>query len=195
MGIPLRQGRFFGDQDRLGSEGVVVIDEVMAREAFRGEEPIGKHLWIGMGSDPVRVVGVVRHVRYWGLASDDQAKVRAQLYYPFAQVPDQFVRRWSELMSIAVRTSIDPLSVVEPLRRAVRGAGNDQVIYEVNTHGAAGRAIRWRGNVSPAVVRRFRGAGFAAGVDRDLRRAGLFDQPEGSGDRRADGAGSAGRGM
>jgi predicted permease len=133
VGLSLRQGRFFSNQDRLGGEGVVVIDEVMAQDAFHGQDPLGKHLWIGMGSDPVRVVGVVRHVRYWGPASDDQAKVRAQLYYPFAQVPDQYVHRWSDLMSIAVRTSVDPLSVVEPVRRAVRGAGNDQVIYEVNT--------------------------------------------------------------
>ena len=49
------------------------------------------------------------HVRYWGLAGDDQAHVRAQLYYPFAQVPDQLLRRWSELMSIAVRTAVPPL--------------------------------------------------------------------------------------
>ena len=133
MGMVLREGRFFTDQDRLGAEGVAVIDEVMAREAFHGEEPVGKHLWIGMGSDPVRVVGVVGHVRYWGPAGDDRARVRAQLYYPFAQVPDQFVRRWSELMSLGIRTSVDPLNVVEPLRQAVRGATNDQVIYEINT--------------------------------------------------------------
>jgi ABC-type antimicrobial peptide transport system permease subunit len=83
------------------------------------------------------VVGVVRHVRYWGLASDDQAQVRAQFYYPFAQVPDPLMRRWSELMSIAVRTSIPPLNVVEPLRRELRGATGgapgDQALYEVRT--------------------------------------------------------------
>jgi predicted permease len=133
MGIPLLQGRFFDDQDRGGNESVAVIDDVMAQEAFGGREPIGKHLWIGIGPDPVRVVGVVRHVRQWGLASDDQAKVRAQLYYPFAQVPDPLVRRWSELMSIAVRTNIEPLSIIESLRRDVRGDGNDQVLYQVNT--------------------------------------------------------------
>jgi predicted permease len=133
MGIPLRQGRFFDDHDRLDNEPVVVIDDVMAQEAFRGQEPLGKHLWIGLGTDPLRVVGVVGHVRYWGPAGDDQARVRAQLYYPFAQVPDKLLRRWSELMSIAVRTSTEPLSLIEPLRRAVRGATGDQVLYEVQT--------------------------------------------------------------
>ncbi len=133
MGIPLRQGRFFDQLDRMGNEPVVVIDEVMAQRAFGGQQPVGKHLWIGLGADPVTVVGVVGHVRYWGLAADDQASVRTQLYYPFAQVPDPLLRRWSELMSIAVRTSIPPGNVVEALRRGVRGATGDQVLYEVHT--------------------------------------------------------------
>jgi putative ABC transport system permease protein len=133
-GIPLRQGRFFDDRDRMGTQPVVVIDEVLARQAFGGREAVGKQLWIpDMATGPVQVVGVVGHVRHWGPAGDDQAQVRAQFYYPFAQVADRLLRRWSELMSIAVRTSVPPLSVVKALRRAVRGATNDQVIYEVRT--------------------------------------------------------------
>jgi predicted permease len=133
MGIPLLRGRFINEGDRPGNEGVAVIDDVMAQQAFGGPDAVGKHVWIGLGSDPLRVVGVVGHVRQFGLAADDQAHVRAQLYYPFAQVPDTYLRRWSELMSIAVRTNLPPLSVIEPLRRAVRGAGGDQVLYEVHT--------------------------------------------------------------
>jgi len=134
MGIRLRKGRFLNDQDRLGNESVAVVDEVMAREAFGGEEPLGKYVWIGLGTDPLRVVGVVGHVRQWGLAGDDdRTRVRAQLYYPFEQVPDKLVRRWSELMSLAVRTSVEPLSAVEPLRRVLRGAANDQVLYQAST--------------------------------------------------------------
>jgi predicted permease len=134
MGIRLLEGRFFSDHDRMDSELVVVIDSVLAQHAFGGQEPVGKRLWVpDMGSNPVRVVGVVDHVRHWGLAGDDQSQVRAQFYYPFAQVPDPLLRRWSELMSIAVRTNVAPLSVVEPLRREVRGVANDQVLYEVHT--------------------------------------------------------------
>jgi predicted permease len=133
MGIRLLEGRFFDGQDRMGNEAVAAIDNVMAQAAFPGEDAVGKHLWIGLGNDPVRVVGVVSHVRYWGPAGDDQARVRAQLYYPFAQVPDRLLRRWSELMSIAVRTSVEPLGLVEPMRRELRGVGNDQVLYGLNT--------------------------------------------------------------
>lgn len=134
MGIALRAGRFFTDQDRLDSAPVVVIDEVMAQRAFHGQEAVGKHLWIpDMSAGALLVVGVVRHVRHWGPAIDDQASVRAQFYYPFAQVPDRLVRRWSELMSVAVRTSRPPMSVVEPLTGAVRGSTGDQVLYEIRT--------------------------------------------------------------
>jgi predicted permease len=134
MGIPLRHGRFFNEQDRLGGQLVIVIDEVLAQQAFGGQDPIGKRLWMpDMGYGPFLVVGVVGHVRHWGLAGDDQAQVRAQFYYPFSQLPDKLLRRWSELMSIAVRTNIAPLSEVEPLRRELRGAAGDQVLYEVRT--------------------------------------------------------------
>jgi predicted permease len=133
-GIPLLQGRFFDDHDRMGNELVAVIDDVLAQHAFGREYPVGKRLWVpDMGPNPLRIVGVVGHVRYWGLASDDHAKVRAQLYYPFAQVPDPLMRRWSELMSIAVRTNVPPLNIVGPLRRAARGAVDDQVIYQLHT--------------------------------------------------------------
>ena len=146
MGIPLREGRFFDDHDRMGSKPVIVIDEVMAKHAFGNQDPVGKNLWmpdmpcIGPKgetfydcTDPYEVVGVVGHVRYWGLAGDDQAHVRDQFYYPFAQVPDYFLPRWSELMSIVVRTKIPPLNLLEPLRREARGATGDQVLYEVYT--------------------------------------------------------------
>jgi predicted permease len=140
MRIPLRSGRFFNDHDRLGNPSVVVVDDVMARQAFGGADALGKHLWIGLDNDPVTVVGVVGHVRYWGPAADDRAQVRAQLYYPFAQVPDRYLRRWSELMSLAVRSSVPPGTVIEPLRRAIRGQTGDQVVYEVRTMEQLARA-------------------------------------------------------
>jgi putative ABC transport system permease protein len=134
MGIPLRRGRFFNDLDRMSSEPVVVIDDNLAQHAFDGKDAVGKHIWIpAMDSRPVLVVGVVGHVRHWGLAGDDQSRVRDQMYYPFAQVPDRLLRLFSSVMSIAARTTIPPLTVVEPLRRELRGATGDQALYEVHT--------------------------------------------------------------
>ena len=146
MGIPLLEGRFFDDHDRMGSELVIVVDDVLAKSAFGGQDVIGKNLWIPempcpqqnenkfvQCSAPYKIVGVVGHVRYWGLAGDDQAQIRAQFYYPFAQVAPTFLAHWSQLMSIDVRTTVPPLTLVEPLRRELRGAAGDQVLYQVHT--------------------------------------------------------------
>ena len=55
------------------------------------------------------------------------------MYYPFAQVPPRLLRTFSTFMSIAMRTSIAPLDVVEPLRRELRGASGDQALYQIRT--------------------------------------------------------------
>ncbi len=134
MGIPLRQGRFFNEQDRIGHDLVVVIDDNLAQHAFGGSPAVGKRLWIpSMGANPVQIVGVVGHVRHWGLAGDDQSRVRDQIYYSFAQVPDPLLRFFSSVMSMAVRTNIPPLNVVESLRLELRGTAGDQVLYDVHT--------------------------------------------------------------
>ncbi len=143
MGIPLLRGRFIDDHDRQGNEYVVVIDDVMAKLAFGGEDPVGKRIWLPntdspftsgpAGPDVASVIGVVGHVRHWGPASDDDAKVRAQFYYPFAQLADPLLRRWSELMSVATRTSISPLNLVDPLQKEIRGPSGDQVFNEIRT--------------------------------------------------------------
>jgi predicted permease len=134
MALPLRQGRFFDDRDRLDTEQVVVIDEVLAQHAFPQQDAVGKHLRVqGLSPDPVRVVGVVGHVRHWGLADDDQSQMRDQLYYPLAQVPDSLMRLFSSVMSMVARTNIPPSNVIEPLRRDLRAATGDHTLYGIRT--------------------------------------------------------------
>jgi len=137
MGIPLRRGRYFDEHDRMGSELVVVIDDVLAEHAFPGSDPIGRRLWIRAEPwttvGPAKVVGVVGHVRHWGLASDDQSNVRAQMYYPFAQVPDSLLGFFSTLMSVSVRTNIPAMNTVDNLRREALQTASDAVLYQVRT--------------------------------------------------------------
>jgi putative ABC transport system permease protein len=134
MNLPLVRGRFFGDKDKLGHTQVVVIDEKFAHHAFGAEDPVGKLLWIpAMGDEPVEVVGVVGHVRNWGLAGDDLSRIQDQLYYPLAQIPDKLVRLFSSVISLVVRTEISPLSTVQALQQKARGAIGDQSLYEIST--------------------------------------------------------------
>lgn len=131
MRIKLLRGRFFEPQDRLESEPVVVIDEVMAKHAFPNQDPIGQHLTVpALSRLPVRVVGEVAHVRHWGLARDDSASIRDQMYCPLAQIPDVLMGFYSTIMSVVVRTSIPAANAVEPLRREIQG---DQILYDAVT--------------------------------------------------------------
>jgi predicted permease len=132
MGIPLREGRFFTDQDTLASSPVVVIDDVMARHIFPGQDPVGKQINL-MAVGPVQIVGVVGHVKHWGLDSDDTAKIRDEIYFPFMQVPDKFVPEAVAGLTLALRTAPDPLSVVSAVRAQVAGPTEDQPMYGVQT--------------------------------------------------------------
>ena len=134
MGIPLVHGRFFDEHDRDGSEPVVVVDENLAQHAFGRKDVVGENLWSqAMGPAPVQIIGVVGHVRHWGLAGDDQSRVHDQMYFPFAQVPVRLLRVFSSVMSIAIRTRTSPLNIVEPLQRELRGSSGDQALYEIRT--------------------------------------------------------------
>lgn len=134
MGIPLRAGRFFDEQDRPGGQQVIVIDENLARHAFGEDNAVGRRLWISaFGSAPVEVIGVVGHVRHWGLANDDRSRVRDQIYYPFAQVPVPLMRFFSSIMSVTVRTKTAPLAVLKPLQIGLSGEARDQALYELRT--------------------------------------------------------------
>lgn len=141
MRLPLLRGRFIDENDRLGSAQVVVIDENLARHAFAGKDPVGKLLWIpSMGAKPVQVVGVVGHVRHWGLADDELSRVQDQCYYPLAQVPDQLMRFFSSVMSVVIRTEVPPLGTLGALQQQARGATGDQILYEVQTMESLSRA-------------------------------------------------------
>ena len=132
MQIPLRRGRFFTDRDDLASPTVVVIDDVLAKRVFPGQDPIGRQISI-MVIGPVQVVGVVGHVKHWGLDSDDTAKIRDQIYFPVLQVPDMFLSEAVAGLTLMLRTSPEPLSLVNAVRSEVAGPTRDQPIYAVRT--------------------------------------------------------------
>jgi predicted permease len=132
MQIPLQHGRFFTDRDTLAAPPVVVIDEVLARHIFPGQDPVGRQISL-MVVGPVQVVGVVGHVKFWGLDSDDTAKIRDQIYFPVLQVPDKFMSEAVTGLTLALRTGPEPLSLVSAVRAQVAGPTRDQPIFAVRT--------------------------------------------------------------
>ena len=132
MQIPLRRGRFLTERDTLNSRPVVVIDDVMAADLFPGEDPIGRQFSVTV-LGPVQVVGVVGHVKHWGLDSDDRSKIRDQIYFPFRQIPDKFMSEAVAGLTLVVRTGPDPLGLVGALRAEVSGPAHDQPVYHLRT--------------------------------------------------------------
>ena len=130
MGIPLKAGRFITDHDTLASTQVVVIDEVMAKHLFPGQHAVGKVFSLPI-LGVVQVVGVAGHVKHWGLDSDETAKIRDELYFPFTQIPDKFMSGIVTGVTLALRTTPDPLSMVPAVRAQVAGPTEDQPIFDV----------------------------------------------------------------
>jgi predicted permease len=131
MGIPLRQGRFFTAQDEAGTRPVVVIDEIFARKYFPNTDPIGKSINVGDKRGPLEIVGVVGHVKQWGLDADDQQSLQAQLYEPFRQVVG-----WTSEVGAVARVEGTPgkaAAYFDGLRRVVQSQHSHNVIYEPQT--------------------------------------------------------------
>jgi predicted permease len=134
MQIPLRRGRFFTPDDNEHSPAVAVIDDVFARTYFPNADPIGQGLHLGnFDNQQVQIVGVVGHVKQWGLDTDDTEQLRAQIYTPYMQLPDQPMALSPFGTTVVVRTTGPPAPVFESLRRASYQMSSQQVIFGPQT--------------------------------------------------------------
>ncbi len=64
LGIPIRAGRDFDRTDVRERPRVAIINETLAREAFRGESPLGKHIRRSANAPWMEIVGVVADTRW-----------------------------------------------------------------------------------------------------------------------------------
>jgi predicted permease len=130
--LPLRQGRLFTDHDNTSSPPVVLVDEVLAKHIFPGQDPIGRTISLSVVG-PVQIVGVVGHAKQWGLDTDDTNKIRDQIYFPLLQIPDQFMTSGVTGLTLVLRGAGDPLNLVPAVRAQIAGPTRDQPIYSVRT--------------------------------------------------------------
>jgi predicted permease len=135
MGIPVQRGRFLMPQDKEHSPVAVVIDDVFARTYFPGQDPIGKRINLNEWTAPAEIVGVVGHVKQWGLDTDDTQSLRAQLYLHCMQMPDSFMSGNFTGTRILLRTDGTVLTtqVYDSIRRMSREMSSEQVIYSTQT--------------------------------------------------------------
>jgi predicted permease len=114
IGISLRHGRFFRRADDERAPLVAIINEVLARQYWPGENPVGRRIAIDPSPEPQwrTVVGVVGDVRQMGL----DIPARAEIYLPYRQIATQ---PWFTPRDLVVRTTGEPASVVDAVTRAV----------------------------------------------------------------------------
>jgi putative ABC transport system permease protein len=137
MGIQLLNGRFISAQDLHESPLVAVIDESLARSLFPNEDPVGKRLNIkGFFRTPdlaCEIVGVVGHVKHFGLDVDTQQKIQYHLYFPYTQVPDLLLPKMIDSITLVARTQSDPTAIAPEVKNQVLALDKDQPVNNIRT--------------------------------------------------------------
>ena len=133
MGVTLKRGRFITPQDDEHAPIVVDIDDVFARTYFPHEDPIGKRINLSTFNVQAEIVGVVGHVKQWGLDADPKSAIEAQFDYPFMQVPEKLMPLMATVVAVVLRTEGDPTAVMVDVRRAVAEIDSREAVYSVQT--------------------------------------------------------------
>jgi putative ABC transport system permease protein len=137
MGIQLLKGRTFDERDTATTAPVVVVDETLVQKLFGDVDPIGKRIAFelrgghGPHVEPIwrEVVGVVRHVRHYGLAAEPPF---VQLYTTFEQLPVYYQQR-APAMALVARTTLPPDALASTIRRELAAIDRDIPIYGLQT--------------------------------------------------------------
>jgi putative ABC transport system permease protein len=125
MGIPVLKGRSFTAQDRDNTPHVIIVNEALASRYWPNQDVMGKRL--GFADDPSKqswreIVGVVGNVKHFGL----ETEANPEVYFPYQQLPKNF-------MSVVVRTSSDPMSMIPAIRSQVSTIDKDQPVFDIMT--------------------------------------------------------------
>jgi predicted permease len=131
MKIPVERGRALNERDDEHSPMVVLIDATFARKYFPNQDPIGKHLNLGLFEIKPEIVGVVGHVEHWGLGSKANPELQAQIYLPVWQVPNQFWPLLANGTGYVARTANGTTDVANSIRQAAEKVESTAVLYDI----------------------------------------------------------------
>jgi predicted permease len=155
MGIPLLRGRGFTAADTRAAPPVAIVSDAFAKAAWPGEDPIGKRFTAGNATrgGAVTVVGVVGGVRHVTL----DAAPTPELYRPMAQAP-------MAQMTVALRTTGDPLALTSIARETVRAIDANVPISDVRSLEQVKSASVARPRLIMALLLVFAGVGVVLGA-------------------------------
>jgi len=133
LGITLKSGRLLTDADNENAPPVAVVDEAFEKRFWPQTGAAGKRFIYQFNNGNIKwgeIVGVVSHVRHYGIDEVKQFGLpqegREEIYYPYSQQP-------SNRMYLAIKTSVDPLSLTSAVRNEVLSLDPAEPIYDVKT--------------------------------------------------------------
>jgi predicted permease len=108
--VAVLRGRPFDERDLPGAPAVIIVNQAIERRYFRGENPVGRRIWLGTDStaQSFEVIGVVADGKYRGLRESNEL---------MAYVPGLVSAPWSA--TIIVRGGGAPGRVIEQLRQEI----------------------------------------------------------------------------
>ncbi len=129
MGIALRNGRYFTEQDNGQNELVAIINETMARQYWPNENAVGKRFKNGPADSQhpwLTIVGVVADVRQMGV----DVPPKAEMYFPYRQIKSHpfFAPR-----DLVIRATVEPSSLVASVRSAIHAVDPNQPLANIRT--------------------------------------------------------------
>jgi len=129
IGARLREGRFFEASDRHSDAQAAIVNETFANRNFAGRSAIGAQFKFGNTGDKgywYRIVGVVREIHEVGM----EEAARPAVYSLHEQGSNQLMIPPS---GIAVRTAVEPASIVSAIRQAIWSIDKNQPMWRVQT--------------------------------------------------------------
>jgi putative ABC transport system permease protein len=134
MGIGLLRGRPFDERDREGGLRVAVINASMARLLWGHQDPIGRRFTVdenvnAQANTPIEVVGIASDIRHFGFGDEPQA----EFYVPYVQAPAGYWRFNNRSLTLALRTTGDPGTLLGAVRSAIGAVDKDLPLYNVRT--------------------------------------------------------------
>lgn len=126
MGIPLRQGRAFSEEEVWQGRPVIIVNEAFSRRFFPGEDPIGKRIRVGERNPPYStIVGVVANHIQPGVDN----RIWEEMFYPYVNTADPPL--WQ--MNLVVKTTGDPATMSSAIVNETRRADRMVTITKIRT--------------------------------------------------------------
>ena len=119
MGIPLLRGRDFASSEGEERSGVTIINEALAKRLGKNQDPLGRRIRFPEEKLGTEIIGVVKTGKYRTLGEDP---------IPVAYLPQLPPRR-----TLVVRTSGDPVALLDPIRREIHAVDPNIAATDMET--------------------------------------------------------------